>query len=393
MKKFFKKCNKLEKRRDFICKGPGNAYIISKEPNKVCVIFIENKLTKKQKLIMEETMPTSEELFAVCKQYLDDAESKKFGIIKPACRRKPAVEVPDGEGPSALEELMSMAGLDEVKSAIISQLAYGRIMSLRQKLGCKMPNRLKHMLFVGSPGTGKTTVARLIGRIYRSAGLLKSGQIVEVNRASLVGEYIGQTEKIVSEKLAAARGGILFIDEIYSLVINNDAGCTNNDNRDFGMRIVDTLMPLLSDSQSDIMVIGAGYDGPEMKRFIEANSGLASRFPLTLHFRDFTVDELIHIARAHLSKYAFELTLEADYKLQRLIAEASKIENFGNARFVMNLIENQLIPNLCRRLDQTNDWHDIDELSTIIQSDVPDDLSFIPLQISQRKTVGFRGNI
>ena len=332
----------------------------------------------------QNNLPTAEQLTDMCKRYVDSVSNRPYGIIRP--HDPAAIQLHNIREPSALDELMGLTGLDEVKAAIRRQLSYHRIMALRKSRGYKVPVRLLHMLLTGNPGTGKTTCARLIGRIYMEAGILSSGHMVEVSRASLVGEFIGHSEKKVSEKIEAARGGVLFIDEIYSLVEKNSS---DTDNKDFGHRVLDTLMPVLSDPASNLMVIGAGYTS-EMKSFLDSNPGLASRFPLVLDFKDFTIDELIHMAHNHLAKYDFSLTAEADEKLRKLLVEARKIKNFGNARLVVTLIENHIIPNLCMRLDNnTTTDNDIDEMSVIIADDIPDISAIAPLQISRRKHVGF----
>ena len=339
-----------------------------------------------------EKLPSTGDLLEMYKHYVDIVSTQPFGIVKPGNGKRVIIERSEDDGAAAMDELMAMTGLDEVKSAVNQQLAYHRIMSLRSKFGCKMPPKLLHTLLLGNPGTGKSTVARLLSRIYKAHGIVSSGHIIEVSRMNLVGEYIGHTEARMKELIASAKGGLLFIDEIYSLVVNEGVG-GSTDNKDFGIRVIDSLVPVLSDPHSDLVVIGAGYPA-EMRRFLSANSGLASRFPIILEFKDPTIDELMQIALNHLSKYQFNLTLEAEAKLKNLISEASHINNFGCARFVLNLIDNHLIPNLCQRLDRSvEEICDIDELSTITTKDVPSDISVVlPLMTPQREKVGFRGN-
>lgn len=256
-------------------------------------------------------------------------------------------------------------------------------MNMRKNAGRKIPQRLLHMLLIGNPGCGKTTVARLIGRIYKEAGILREGHIVETNRAGLVGQYIGESERRTSEMIKMAAGGILYIDEIYSLVESADG----TSSKDFGMKVIDTLMPVLSDSQSDIMVIGAGYP-KNVKFFLEANPGLASRFPITLNFDDFSMEELMEIAHNHLTKYDFELSPEADEKLATLIKDSRSIKNHGNARMVITLIENHILPNLCTRLDKNTNV-EINEISLITPEDIPDLATLFPLINKERSSIGF----
>lgn len=324
--------------------------------------------------------PTGIDMDDFIKECFKAIKKERYGIVKPGDAQAEDTDT------SAYDELMSMTGLDEVKRAIKRELAYHKVMEQRRKAGRSVPRRLMHMLLTGNPGTGKTTCARLVGRIYRQAGLLSIGHLIETSRAGLVGQYIGQSEKVVSEKIEAARGGILFIDEIYSLVENSGPV---HESRDFGHRVLDTLMPVLSDPRADIMVIGAGYT-TEMKRFIKANPGLASRFPLVLNFRDFTLDELMEIARDLLAKYEFHLTSEAEAKLTDLLTVAGRLENCGNARLVTTLIENYIIPNCCERLDRLAAEELTDEaLSTIIAADIPSLAEIAPLQSPTRPRLGY----
>lgn len=328
----------------------------------------------------EHRIPSATDLDDLIKECFKAAKKESYGIVKPG-----GAEGADSDT-SAYDELMSMTGLDEVKRAVKRELAYHKVMERRRKAGRSVPKRLMHLLLTGNPGTGKTTCARLVGRIYRQAGLLSSGHLIETSRAGLVGQYIGQSEKVVSEKIEAARGGILFIDEIYSLVENSGPA---HESRDFGHRVLDTLMPVMSDPRADIMVIGAGYTA-EMKRFINANPGLASRFPLVLNFKDFTLDELMQIGRERLAKYDYYLTPEAEAKLTDLLAAASRLENSGNARLVTTVIENYIIPNCCERLDRLAGEEPTDEaLSTIVAADIPSPAEIAPLQVPTRQRLGY----
>lgn len=288
---------------------------------------------------------------------------------------------------SALDELMAMTGLDEVKEAVMSQVNYHKIMRMRRIAGRKTPRRLMHMLLTGNPGTGKTTVARLIGRIFKQEGILSSGHLIEANRASLIDKWIGGTEEKVTEILNSARGGILFIDEIYSLV---EADGNQTSTRDFGMKVIDTLMPRLSDPDSEVMIIGAGYTS-SIRSFLNANPGLASRFPLVLEFRDFTIDELMIIAVSELQKHDFELCPEAHAGLRKLLDEAVKVKDHGNARLVMTIINNHMIPNMCNRLAKNTNLEqlDIDQTGRIMPEDLPSFHALFPLQDRGRHTIGF----
>src|SRR5207342_1352881 len=194
-----------------------------------------------------------------------------------------------------LAELDELIGLTAVKAEIHRQVAVLRVETLRSKAGLKSPTITRHLVFDGNPGTGKTTVARLVGGIYRALGLLSKGQLVEVDRSELVAGYLGQTAVKTAEVVSSAIGGVLFIDEAYSLTGDQ-----------YGEEAVDTLVKEMEDHRDDLVVIVAGYPAP-MEVFVAANPGLASRFRTTITFDDYTDDELVQILT--------RLTAAADYTL------------------------------------------------------------------------------
>lgn len=292
----------------------------------------------------------------------------------------------------ALVELMEMEGLDEVKTAVQRQLSYAKIMKIRQELGFRAPRRILHFIFTGNPGVGKTTVARLIGEIFHQAGLLSKGHTVETNRAGLVGRYIGESEANTAAKIAEARGGVLFIDEIYSLT-SEVAGATE-ETRDFGIKVLDTLMPVLSDPESDLIVIGAGYLD-NMRKFLKANSGLSSRFPVVLDFEDFSAEQIWTIARKRLEEFDFTVSKDGEDVIRRLIDEAKGIKDFGNARFAVTLVDDHVIPTLCERIEKA--WKSgvmsaarMRKLSVVEPKDIPSIETLFPLAAKSRATVGFK---
>ena len=231
---------------------------------------------------------------------------------------------------AAMEELDQLIGLDNVKAAIKEIQAFVQIQQLRREMGLAAAVVL-HAVFSGNPGTGKTTVARILGRII-AMGILPQGHLVEVERADLVGEYIGHTATKTKEQIKKAMGGVLFVDEAYSLARGGA--------KDFGKEAIDTLVKAMEDYKNEFILILAGYRD-EMETFLQVNPGLKSRFPLHLKFRDYSERELISIAEQMFSQRQYHLTPRAKIKLIYLIEEAKRNSqgNFGNARTVRNLVE------------------------------------------------------
>lgn len=307
-------------------------------------------------------------------------DSKENDEIK--CIESDSIEQYNSQ--SAYDQLMNMVGLEDVKKAIARQLSYHRLMRERSRRGFPVPKRLLHMIFTGNPGCGKTTVARLVACIYREAGIISSDRFIETSRAQLVGKFIGDTEANTNAVLEDARGGVLFIDEIYSLVEDRDS------KRDYGIKVIDTLMPVLSSTDSDVMVIGAGYT-ERINNFISSNPGLASRFPMVLNFPDFTLAQLMEIGINTLVNYGFQLQNEAKMQMSKILNRASRMQDFGNARTVMTMIENHIIPNMGNRLEvicKPFEEFTTDELSIVLPEDLPSFEDLFPLSQDKRR-VGF----
>jgi adenylate kinase family enzyme len=226
-----------------------------------------------------------------------------------------------------LAELDALIGLDRVKREIHRQVAILRVERLRADAGMKSPTITRHVVFTGNPGTGKTTVARLVSGIYASLGLLSQGQLIEVDRSELVAGYLGQTAVKTAEVVAKAAGGVLFIDEAYSLTGDQ-----------YGTEAVDTLVKEMEDRRDDLVVIVAGYPVP-MEAFVAANPGLASRFRTTIEFDDYTDDELVKILTLLAEGSDYELTPEALAHFRELLAGTARGSNFGNGRFSRNTLE------------------------------------------------------
>ena len=261
---------------------------------------------------------------------------------KPAVESKKDQQQEMSEEPLPVEhiddlkkELDELIGLDGIKREVNNLINIISIHKLRQQHGLKPVDMSLHMVFSGNPGTGKTTIARMMARIYRSLGILSKGQLVEVDRSGLVAGYVGQTAAKTTKVIESALGGVLFIDEAYSLA----SGAEN----DFGTEAIDTLLKAMEDHRDDLVVIVAGYDGL-MDDFIHSNPGLESRFNRYLHFDDYSVDEMLQILDLQLKKGQYVLEEDAKPAAREYI-EASNTGSiaFGNARGVRNIFEKLLV--------------------------------------------------
>lgn len=267
---------------------------------------------------------------------------------KPGTGEKAEQEAPPP--PEKLEDLQaeldSYIGLEAVKREVRTLINLVTVHQLRKKNGLPETEMSLHMVFTGNPGTGKTTVARLMARIYHSLGILSKGQLVETDRSGLVAGYVGQTAIRTRKVLEKALGGVLFIDEAYAL---NGGG-----DNDFGQEAIDTVLKYMEDHRDDLVVIAAGYDGL-MDDFIHSNPGLESRFNRFLHFDDYTPDEMLEIFRMQCRKGCYELEESAAEQVRELIVrENTDPVSFGNARGVRNLFERVLVCQANRLAEQEN---------------------------------------
>ncbi len=230
------------------------------------------------------------------------------------------------------KELEELVGLKEMKRFIKEIYAWLYINKCRKEQGLKVGNQVLHMIFKGNPGTGKTTVARLLAKLFKEMEVLSKGHLLEVERADLVGEYIGHTAQKTRDLVKKAMGGILFIDEAYSLARGGE--------KDFGKEAIDTLVKAMEDQQHDFVLILAGYSR-EMENFLSLNPGLPSRFPITMNFPDYSNDELMEIAKKMLKEREYEMSKEAEWKLRDYIQNlrVERSFNFSNGRLIRNLIE------------------------------------------------------
>ncbi|MBO4849710.1 MAG: AAA family ATPase [Prevotella sp.] len=231
------------------------------------------------------------------------------------------------------QELDELIGLQSVKEEVKSLANFVKVQKMREKKGLKTPKLSYHLVFTGSPGTGKTTVARIVAKIYKDLGILKKGHLVETDRSGLIGEYVGQTAPRVNQICDSALNGVLFIDEAYAIT-QSDKGA------DYGAEAVATLLKRMEDDRDRLVVIVAGYTN-EMKHFIESNPGLQSRFNKYINFPDYTPAELYDIFRLYLKKNEYTITKEAaNYLMNQLeYVVKNKTRNFGNARYVRNVFE------------------------------------------------------
>jgi SpoVK/Ycf46/Vps4 family AAA+-type ATPase len=269
----------------------------------------------------------------------------------------------------SIQKLRSLIGLDDIKKQILDHTALVKLNTIRAAKG--LHNRMPpmHMVFTGNPGTGKTTIAKYLGEIYHSIGVLSSGHVVVTDRSKLVGEFIGDAEKNTTNAINSASGGVLFIDEAYNLFVGG-----RGDKKDYGMRVIETLLTYLGSDDSDMIVILAGYTG-EMNSMLEANPGMKSRFPYIFQFEDYTPEQLMQIGKKVLEEENYTLTKEAERKLAKYVIYEydHKDEHFGNGRFITRLITTNIIPSLSQRLlEKPVDQISIEEMTTIEACDVPD---------------------
>lgn len=269
-------------------------------------------------------------------------------------------ETPPEDIEDLKKELNELIGLEGIKREVNNLINTVTIYKLRREHGLKTVDMSLHMVFTGNPGTGKTMIARLMSRIYKSLGMLKKGHLVEVDRSGLVAGYVGQTATKTSAVIEKALGGVLFIDEAYAL--------NGKSENDFGQEAIDTLLKAMEDHREDLVVIVAGYDGL-MEQFIHSNPGLESRFNRYLHFDDYTIEEMLGILDLQLKKGQYKLTDQARKDVADYIQAANTSSiSFGNGRGVRNIFERLLVAQ-ANRLAQGGDITK-DDLMTITEADV-----------------------
>ena len=239
------------------------------------------------------------------------------------------------------EELQKLIGLKEIKAVVDDIIAAGKIKCMRERMGLKTEDSAMHMIYTGTPGTAKTTVARLLAQILKDENVIKSGRFIECGRQDLCGKYVGWTAQIVQEKFRAAQGGILFIDEAYSLV---------DDSNSYGAEAINTITQLMENYRDQVICIFAGYPD-KMQEFLDQNEGLRSRIAFHLNFPDYSSEELVGILKLMCEKRQYDVSEDALEKCRDIFEQAGRIDNFGNGRYVRNVLEQAILRQSSRIID------------------------------------------
>ena len=252
--------------------------------------------------------------------------------LKEGDAEKPDAEEKKPDFDELMAQLDSLVGLDDVKKDIKNLMNLVKVRRLRRENGLPIPPMSLHMVFMGNPGTGKTTVARIISGLYAAIGVLEKGQLIEVDRSGLVAGYVGQTALKTQEVIKSALGGVLFIDEAYSLASGGE--------NDFGREAIETILKAMEDHRDELIVVVAGYDGP-MEKFINSNPGLQSRFNKYFYFPDYNGEQLLYIFKGQCKKNGYALTEEAEAEAKAMFEEL--YENRGDGRDVRNVFEDTVV--------------------------------------------------
>ncbi|MDX2440300.1 MAG: AAA family ATPase, partial [Desulfobacterales bacterium] len=300
-------------------------------------------------------------------------EDDEVTLATPDMSGSAVPELAKGTNKDTFEQLNSLIGLEEIKAKITEFSKYVDFVNLRKEKGFKEEEDfILHSIFTGNPGTGKTTVVKLLGQIFKQKGLLSKGHVHEVDRSAIIGEYIGQTAPLTKKAIEKARGGILFIDEAYML--------SRDTQRDFGSEALEVLIKEMSDGPGDIAIMAAGYP-KEMETFMDANPGLASRFRYHYHFNDYTPDELYDISMLAAKKSTVSLSKAAGVALKSILIDAyrRRDSHFGNARYANFLVDQAKLKMGIRVLeDMPVNKLTKKNLSTILPEDVKKILNKIP---------------
>ncbi|SFS61985.1 AAA family ATPase [Paenibacillus sp. BC26] len=279
----------------------------------------------------------SSESYASTSSSAQALESEPVAVAKPLSANDPFLEIG--------RELDSMVGLDNVKLLIYEIYALLQISRMRSDAGLTGGSHVYHMIFTGNPGTGKTSIARIVAKLFNKMGVLSKGHMIEVERADLVGEYIGHTAQKTRDLVRKALGGVLFVDEAYSLARGGE--------KDFGKEAIDTLVKAMEDHRNQFVLILAGYP-LEIEHFLLTNPGLPSRFPIQIDFPDYSIDQLIQIAELMAKDRDYTLMPQSVFKLRQHLMQEKTMTMFAfsNARYVRNVIEKAFRHQAVRLLNQ-----------------------------------------
>jgi AAA+ superfamily predicted ATPase len=285
--------------------------------------------------------------------------------------REPKKNAENAAKEEIVTQISRLIGMNNIKEELNKLISFGELVKLRRDRDIPTDKIGLHMVFKGNPGTGKTVLAREFGKLFRAIGLLTNGQVVEVDRASLIGTHIGDAEKLIIDAFDRAKNGVLFIDEAYALGGISAEGITKDTSDPYSKAAVDTLIKLMEDRRGNVVVIAAGYPEP-MERFLNLNQGLKSRFSKTLVFESYSHDELVKIFKLMAEEYSYLPEDDAVNVAQRFIKTWDiKAKDFGNAREVRTFLES-IIPAQAERISFIPNFKELsnEELMTIVVEDV-----------------------
>jgi SpoVK/Ycf46/Vps4 family AAA+-type ATPase len=324
----------------------------------------------------EKTEPRVEQINDGVDDDLDDLRTSDSGSSAARRARAPRVHDDDRSVDELLAELNTMIGLEPVKEQVRRLVASRRIALARAERGLKAVDQSPHLVFTGNPGTGKTTVARIVASLYKALGLIKKGHVVEADCSKLIAAYIGQTPIKTQRLCEQARGGVLFIDEAYGLAGHQHQG--------YGPEAIETLLKFMEDNRGDFVVVAAGYP-VEMQQFLDANPGLRSRFDIVIDFPDYASNELESILDIYLDEHEFRVTPEAREKIRTFIASLSRGRGFGNGRAMRNFFNEMTRIHSLRVSTETE--MSVDDLTLVTDRDIP----AVRTTETGAATVGFSG--